>query len=152
MKIKRGFIFILTFLIVFLFAINVNAENNSEDNLEEVRANRLKEAEQIIQSINNSTGSSSVDNSNYSSTGRYVFIDLNSSKYHSSGCDYLNGRPYKVGLEWAQNNGYGACEYCNPYSLYSKGYNNWWNNNIFIVFSITIICILFILLFIKNKR
>lgn len=51
----------------------------------------------------------------YSPSKRYVYITLDGSKYHLAGCDYLDGRPYKISLEWAIDHGYGPCKHCKPF-------------------------------------
>ena len=84
-----------------------------------------------------------------SPTNRYVFITLDASKYHLSGCDYLEGRPVKVSLEWAQVNGYGACKYCEPYVVKTSK-NSLWNTNVFLAMCIIVSAILIVLLVIKN--
>lgn len=82
---------------------------------------------------------------------KYVFITKDSSKYYNAGCDYIDGNPYRVTLEYAQNNGYGPCKYCNPYSQYKNYENAWWDNSVFII-CIIVIIIVFIIIFFLSKR
>ena len=110
---------------------------DSEYERKRAEAQAIIEASQVHASSNEKT--------------KYVFITKDSSKYHSAGCDYIDRNPYRVTLEYARNNGYGPCKYCNPYSQYKNYENAWWDNRVFII-CIIVIIIVFIIIFFLSKR
>lgn len=134
---------VLLIISIFVFSILFISEVFAYSYINEAEyANRLEVIEELF---DEDSAEGTVQNNS-----KYVYITLDASKFHEAGCDYLDDRPVKVGLEWAQNNGYGPCKYCNPYNLYSKENTAIWNNNVFIIISVVIIFVLVILFLIKK--
>ena len=70
-----------------------------------------------------------------------VYVTKTGSKYHTYGCDYLNGQPLKTTLSNAIDKGYSPCKMCNPYGLadtQSSASNSDENNNYFMYMTIVL--------------
>lgn len=118
-------ILILIFIVISMSNVSFGSYLNISN---EEYQNRLEEARKIRESVGMITSS----NSTSSQAVEYVFVTENNAKYHKAGCDYMNGRPHRVTLQYARQNGYGACKYC--YGLEDE--NNY--DNVFIIITIIV--------------
>lgn len=160
MKKKKGILLFIILILAFFMLFILSPILKSVIDWDNFKADMYKNSKaEVINSLEEYKSSYpsevnyDTNSSKYTPTGRYVFITLDNSKYHLSGCDYLDGRPYKVGLEWAQNNGYGACKYCNPYVENTNEQNK--NSNILlkiILIIIIISCIITIIIICKRNK
>lgn len=105
------------------------------------RNEREKHAKEIIEEVaknNEKTDYNYIANSD----NRSVLITENASKFHISGCDYLNGTPNKITVTQAQYKGYSPCKDCNPYGLASETSKKIENSNFLaIILIVGIICL-----------
>lgn len=134
-KIKGIVLFLLIFFIVWSFTT--------------VKSSNINEYEQKKQEAINIIASTNPIEEKNKTDELYVFITKDSSKFHLAGCDYLDGRPIKVTLEWAESNGYGSCPHCNPHDLNN---NYWLGTNIVITFIIIIIIFIILGIILVNKH
>lgn len=85
-----------------------------------------------------------------------VYVTKTGSKYHTYGCDYLNGQPLKTTLSNAIDKGYSPCKMCNPYGLadtQSSASNSDENNNYFMYMTIVLsVIVIIVLLYIVNNK
>lgn len=138
-------IFIIIFIIISMGSVSFGSYLNISNEEYQRRLDRARELRESVGFVtsSNSTSSQAVE---------YVFITEDNAKYHKAGCDYMNGRPHKVTLQYARQNGYGACNHC-----YGLEDNNSYDS-VFII--TTIIVSIFIILLVgfgfygyyKNKH
>ena len=118
-----------------------------------------KEAEEIINLINNNISNNNTSND---TDDRTVYITKTGSKFHAYGCDYLNSTPYKTTITTAMDKGYSPCKVCNPYGLATNFYGlddnnvslllNSFNTEYFIALLIAAIIFMAIPMIVKIKK
>lgn len=103
---KKKLLLVLYFFILFFTILNFN------------NANSYYQPSENLQKILNSVSSSTSYSTNLDINSYYdVYVEDNSSLFHSYGCKELTRTPHKITLDVAIDRGYYACEVCNPLGL-----------------------------------
>lgn len=142
-KLKK-IIFLMLMIISISFSYSFSYYENGSKEYEK----RLQEAEEIINSVN-PTNTSTIYDAN--SDNRTVYVTTNNSKYHVSGCDYLDSAPHSLTVTEAESKGYAPCKVCNPYGLVINEEENDSNNKIIFILVTALIVLIIYIIFNEKK-